>query len=362
MRWLCVVGLLLAAASSQAAELPSIEEAFKPLLKDKPTAALVVGVLQDGKTHYLGLGEVTTPVGTSTPNERTLFEIGSITKTFTGVLLADAIQRNEVQLADDANKHLPAHWQIKPKSDKPVTLQHLATHRSGLPVEPPLLGLMAKNPANPFADFTPARLTKLMEKLQPTKEPEEKYTYSNLGFGLLGHALVHAAQAPSYESLVRDRITAPLKMYDTGAALTGEQKARLAKPQTQDGEATDPWDFATLEACGALRSTAADMLLYAGANLSAADTPLHKAMRHSHQQLNDTGNSYVGIGLGWHLFVKEGQPTIVWHNGGTGGYRSMLVLQPEANAAVVVLSVGVKGRDLDQAALSYLAASTKPKK
>ena len=170
-----------------AADLKTIVEPLvEPLTKDRPAVGLVVGIWVDGGTHVFGFGRVTTPCGDSCPDGDTLFEIGSVTKAFTGVLLAEAMVRREVVLDDPANQHMPKDLSIKPKTDKPITLLDLATHRSGLPLQPPRIAITARNPANPYADFTRTKLSTLMAELQPTREPGESYEYSNLAVGLLG--------------------------------------------------------------------------------------------------------------------------------------------------------------------------------
>jgi serine-type D-Ala-D-Ala carboxypeptidase/endopeptidase len=233
-------GLITAGAEPVGDLKTIVDPLVEPLTKDKPTVGLVVGVWVDGKPQIFGYGKVVTPVGEVAPDGRTLFEIGSITKAFTGILLADAVARKEVALDDPANKHLPIDLQIQSKSDVPITLLQLATHRSGLTVQPPLIGLTAKNKENPYADYTRTKLARLTKELKPNREPGEKYEYSNLGAGLLGHALATAAKADSYDALVRDRICKPLGLKDTGEALTGGQKSRLARGRNDKLELTDP--------------------------------------------------------------------------------------------------------------------------
>ena len=354
-RLLPTVLLLLLTASVPAADPKAvIDPLADPLVKDKPAVGLVVGVWLDGQPHVFGYGTVTTPTGEHPPDGDTLFEIGSITKAFTGVLLADAVRRKEVALDDPANTHLPKDLAIQPTTDKVITLLHLSTHRSGLTVQPPLLGLIARNKDNPYADYTRPKLVKLMAALKPVREPGEKYEYSNLATGLLGHALVSAAKADGFDALVRERVCKPLAMTDTGEALTGAQKARLARGHTKKLEPTDPWEFATLEACGGLRSSANDLLRFAAANLGEAKPPLLDVLKASHEKRADADNEQVAVGLGWHrLMLKSGEP-VVWHNGGTGGYRSMLAFTPATKRAVVVLCAADLGTKVDELALKVL--------
>jgi CubicO group peptidase (beta-lactamase class C family) len=357
MRRLSLVPIyLLTAAGAHGADLkPDLDRLAEPLAKDRPAVGLVVGVWADGKPHVFGYGRVTTALGESVPDGDTLFEIGSVTKAFTGVLLADAAARKEVALDDPANAHLPADLRIRTASDRPVTLLHLATHRSGLPVQPPFLGLTARNKANPYADYVRPELAKLMGALKSEREPGAQYAYSNLGVGLLGHALVGAARADGYDALVRERVCRPLGLADTGEALTGARKARLARGHDAKLKPTDPWDFATLEACGGLRSSANDLLRFAAANLGAVKTPLAGALAASHEKREAAGSDGIEIGLCWHRLKLKGGEPVVWHNGGTGGYRSMVAFTPATKLAVVVLCSADVGPEVDKLALQALA-------
>jgi serine-type D-Ala-D-Ala carboxypeptidase/endopeptidase len=370
----------LLSVPSFAADLkPTIDPLVEPLTKDKPAVGLVVGVWVDGKPQVFGYGKVTTPVGELTPDGDTLFEIGSITKAFTGVLLAEAVTRGEVKLDDPANKHLPKDLAIRPKTVKPVTLLHLATHQSGLTVQPPFIGLTARNKANPYADFTRPKLVKLMEQLKPQREPDTKYEYSNLGVGLLGHAVVNAATKPDlmeavvedFDGLARERIAKRLGMKDTAIALSGDQKARLARGHNKKLEPTDPWDFATLEACGGLRSTVNDILKLAAANVGEGSyvprvsrnggtfdagykPTLDRSLKASHEKRASTDSVKVEVGLCWHRLNLKSCEQVVWHNGGTGGFRSMLAFTPKTKRAVVVLCAADLGADVDKLAFQVL--------
>ena len=328
--------LLAAVAGDPKARADAAVAAF---LRGKSNVGLVVGVWAGGQPAVWGYGTVSTRTGDRTPDADTLFEIGSITKAFTGVLLAEAVRRGEVRADDPAVRHLPADL-APPAADPPITLEHLATHSSGLPVEPPLVGAFARDHANPYADFDRARLAANLPKLRLGGKPGERYAYSNLGAGLLGHALAHAAGADSFDALVTARVCRPLGLRDTGEALTGARRARLAQPRTARGEPTPPWDFATLEACGGLRSTAADLLRFAAANLGAVPSDLLPAMRDSHRPRRAGGSDRVRIGLGWHVMPLKSGRSCVWHNGGTYGSRGMLALVPETGTAVVVLCAG----------------------
>lgn len=316
--------------------------------KSGPRVGLVVGVYSGGKSRAFGFGTVTTPAGESRPDGRTLFEVGSITKAFTGVLLADAEARGELKLGDPANGHLPPDLQLPGANGAAVTLTHLATHRAGLPRVPGGLfgALLAGDPRNPYADLTRDRLAKFVRdtKVDPPGKGEH---YSNFGAGLAGHALTHAARPADYDTLVRERVANPLHLPDTAEALTGEQRSRLAAGFAA-GKVTPHWDFATLPGCGALRSTADDLLTFARANLGEGDARVVAACRASHTERAGR------IGLFWHRLTLPGsQLGAVWHNGGTAGSHSMILIVPEKKLAVVALCAsGQVGPSLDRLAVT----------
>jgi len=339
VKWLRVLVVLILMASDVGAdELQELVDArAKPLLKDHDALGIVVGIWKDGKPQIFAYGKVQTPNGEHPPDGDTLFEIGSITKTFTGILLAEAVKRKEVKLDDPVNLHLPKDFQVSSKTEKAITLLHLATHRSGLPVEPPLLGLFAHNSLNPYVDYDQKKLSAFLKLDRKLREPGEKYEYSNVGMGLLGHALVYAAKADSYNELVRERICKPLALKDTSEAQTGAQKLRLAWGHNAGGKPTDPWDFATLSGAGALRSSTQDLLRYAAANMNVGKSALWPSIEMSHEERSKAASKSVGVGLGWHRSQLKGERLCLWHNGRTGGYQSMLALTPDRGTAVVIL-------------------------
>lgn len=302
---------------------------------------VVVGVWDGGRSRVLGLGTVLLPGGERVPDGSTVFEIGSVTKTLTGILLADAVRRGEVKFGDPAAKYLPT--DLKPPSadpDVPVTLEHLATHSSGLPTQPAFLALTARNPLNPYADLDRRKLAATLAVIEPSRKPGEAYRYSNLGAGLLGHALVRAAGADSFDALLRERVCKPLGLKDTAEALTGEQRSRFAQAFAADGTPVPHWDFATLAAGGGVRSTADDLLRFAAACLGRPKTELLPAIRDAMEPRRDV-TARARVGLFWMTSTPAKGPKRVWHSGSTLGHRCILILVPDRNVAVVVLcSVG----------------------
>jgi len=294
----------------------------------------VVGVIEPQGRRVVSYGNLNQ--GDPRPlNGDTIFEIGSVTKVFTSLLLSDMVQRGEVALTDPVAKYLPPEVKVPERGGRVITFVDLSTHTSGLPRLP--TNLKPKDPANPYADYSVEQLYQFLSSYQLTRDIGSQFEYSNLGGGLLGHALARRA-GMDYEALVRSRITGPLGMSSTGIALTPEMKARLATGHDDKLAAVANWDLPTLAGAGALRSTANDMLTFLAANLGYVKSPLASPMAAMLTVRRPLGGPKGGeIGLGW-LITKPADDEIVWHNGGTGGYRSFVGFNPKTRVGIVVLS------------------------
>jgi CubicO group peptidase (beta-lactamase class C family) len=262
------------------------------------------------------------------------FEIGSITKTFTSLLLADAVLRDAVKLDQPVSQLLPAEWPPLARDGTPVTLQQLASHTSGLPPLPD--NFKPANPDDPYVDYDATRLLAFLSGTPLQRVPGERYRYSNLGGGLLGYALTRGSGG--YEATLRTRVLVPLDMNDTAISLSPTQSARLAMGHRNDLSAAANWNIGpTLVGAGGLRSTANDMARYLRAAAGWDTTPLAAAFKLAETPVAEAGVPIMKVGLGWHIRQSDGK-TVVWHNGRTGGYASILLFDPEAHEGVVVLS------------------------
>ena len=299
----------------------------------KQAVGIVAGVIDPAGRRVIGHGKLAAG-DTRTPDGDTVFEIGSVTKVFTALLLADMVARGEVALDDPVSKYLPQEVRMPRRGGRDITLQDLATHTSALPRLPS--PFTPKNPANPYADYSVEDLYRFLSSHELRRDIGSQYEYSNLGGGLLGHVLARRA-GMDYESLVRARITGPLGMNDTRIALTPEMKSRLASGHNERLAPVANWDLPTLAGAGALRSTVNDLLKFVAVPLGDPNRPLAKAMSAMLAVRRPTGAPTLEIALGWHV-AKRGGREIVWHNGGTGGYRSIVAFDPVARAGVVVLS------------------------
>jgi CubicO group peptidase (beta-lactamase class C family) len=339
--WAVLALLVFAAAGRGADDRSAVDALVKPFLEDKPYLGLVVGTTGPEGHRVYGYGKVTLDGKEQIPAGDTFFEIGSITKAFTGTLLADQVLAGKVRVDDPAQKYLPD-LTLPRRDDRDITLLHLATHTSSLPVQPPLIGLFAlttKNPGDPYAEFDRARLKTTLDHIQLYRPIGSRFEYSNLGVGILGHALVGAAKSTSYEDLLIQRILGPLSLGDTRIHLSAAQTKRLAPGRTDKGKPTSNWTFACLEGCGGIRSTADDLLTFADASLGRRKTPLERAFHMAHEAWRELPHKGDFIGFCWiRQESSKGGGVTVWHNGGTGGYRTFLGLKPRSGVGVVVLS------------------------
>jgi serine-type D-Ala-D-Ala carboxypeptidase/endopeptidase len=284
-------------------------------------------------------------------NGDTVFEIGSVTKVFTSLLLSDMVQRGQVALTDPVSKYLPAGVRMPQRNGKQITLQDLATHTSGLPRLP--ANLKPKDSANPYADYSVAQLYEFLSSYELPRDIGSQYEYSNLGGGLLGHVLTLRA-GMDYDALVRARITVPLDMRSTSVALSGEMKARTATGHDSKLKPVANWDLPTLAGAGALRSTANDMLIFLAANLGYNKTPLAPAMAAMLDVRRPTGTPGLEVALAWHIYSTAPGGTVIWHNGGTGGYRSFIGYDPKTRIGVVALANASTAAGVDDIGLHLL--------
>ncbi|QJD97514.1 beta-lactamase family protein [Mucilaginibacter robiniae] len=311
------------------------------------TVGLSIGVLQRGETHVYHYGETAKGNG-QLPDANTLYEIGSITKTFTATLLAWYVNAGKVKLTDSITHYLPDSVSSN-SALRGITLLNLANHTSGLPRLPDNLLTSQTDKLDPYENYTVPLLFSYLKNCKLETSPGQVYDYSNLGAGLLGTILERVSGKP-YERMVIDCITHPLHMQNTVLNLRPEQNGHLATVYNQEGGVTPTWHMNALAAAGNLKSSLSDMLLYAKANLDLQNTKLGKAL-HLVQEV--TFNKQQKVALGWHLIRVNGVE-YYFHNGGTYGSSSFMVFNPARQTAVVLLSNAAESVDATGAAVAQL--------
>jgi len=304
------------------------------LLGRRGHRAVAAGVIRDGERSCHGWS-ATGPA----PGEDTLFEVGSITKAFTGVLLADMHLRGEVSVDDPLSRHL--HGPQPAWRHREPTLLELATHRSGLPNTPgpmqrrELAFVLGLGGGDPWAHLSHADYRRLVTRESPRRAPGAGVRYSSMAVGLLGDALAARAGTP-YEQLLDQRILAPLGMTSTAVNVPAACTARLLDGHSRRGRPRPPiQDF--MPAAGSLRSTARDMLRFLGACLQPPPDQLGAALRLAQQPQARVGRR-MEVGLCWLVLTPSPEQRVVWHNGGTWGFRAFAAFAPDRGTAAVVMS------------------------
>ena len=295
---------------------------FRPgPLSEGTGGGIAIGVVQHGVRRVFAFGAV---------QPDSIFEIGSISKTFTALMLARMVAQGEVKFDEPVRELLPDGTAPKAAGAE-ITLLDLATQHSGLPRMPD--NFHPADPRNPYADYRPADLYRFLASHGVARPAAPEFLYSNLGFGLLGQALANRA-GKSYAALLQQEIAGPLGLKDTVVSLSPEQQARFIQGHDAKHGPAHAWDLDALAGAGAVRSTAADMLTYLEAQLHPDKFPaLAAAIAQTHVLRADSMPG-MRIGLAW-LYVEKGG--FYWHNGGTGGFSSYTFFDPKNDCAGVVL-------------------------
>jgi CubicO group peptidase (beta-lactamase class C family) len=240
---------------------------LQQLVSNHGIRGIIVGLLDEAGTRRVFAHGNPGPDALSLDGE-SVVEIGSMTKVFTGILLADMVPRGEVELADSVVDLLPPDVRIPARNGKMITLLDLTTHFSGLPFMP--TNLARANPENPFEDYTVKQLYECISGYDLQRDPGDRFEYSNVAVGLLGHVLALRA-GTTYAALVSDRILRRLGMSHTSVMFTPWMKDHLVSGHDRAGNPVANWDCPALAGMGGLRSTMNDMLAFAAANLSSRD-------------------------------------------------------------------------------------------
>lgn len=337
MKTLVLMAAALMLATRMPAQVPSDDEIHKILVQRideyKQNVGIVVGVVDAKGRRIVSYGALDKG-DTRTLNGDTVFEIGSITKAFDALVLADMADKKEVALTDPVAKYLPANVKVPERGGKQITLEDLATHTSGLPRLP--ANLMPKDPSNPYVDYTADRLYAFLSSYQLPRDIGAQFEYSNLGFGLLGHALERKA-GMSFDDMIQARVAKPLGLKETRVKVTPEMQARFAVGHNDKLEKVPYWDFDVLSGAGALRSTTNDMLTFVSAALGYTDSPLKPAFATMLSVRRPSGTPNLESALGWQIFTPP-SGDLVWKDGGTYGFGTFIGFDAKARVGVVVLS------------------------
>ncbi len=293
------------------------------------SVGLSIGIILNNKTFYYHYGAF--EKGTNKlPTNETIYEIGSISKTFTGTLLAKAIEDNKVKLEDDIRKYLPASCARLEYKGSAIILKHLVNHTSRIPKIPTnLMQQKEYNLTNPYKNYTKKLLYEYLSTLQIDTLPGLIQEYSNTGMALLG-IILQTVYKKSYEQLIQEYITKPIGMNKTFVTVPSTLENFYTKGYT-NGVETNHWDLGDIPGCGGIKSTIEDMLNYMNANLNETKTFYKTAHQITYQKGKQSS------AFAWFINSNT-EPPIIWHNGGTGGFTSFCGMIKGKKCAVILLS------------------------
>ena len=307
----------------------------------KPLVGGVIGIVDGSQCYAKGYGQISLDEQT-VPNIDTVYEIASVSKTFTGTLLGEMAAKNELSLNDPLEKFVPS-GKAPRFEDQGIILRQLSTHSSGLPRLPTDFWVVAADtPGNPYKNYTSEKIERFLNSYQLTVAPDSRYEYSNLAASVLGY-IFEQKTGQNYEQIVQERICMPLGMQNTAVEFTAVMQERLAPPYNDKKKPDSNWDLPGFAGGGGLRSSMRDMLRYAQASAGVfevfpelADKPDHPliiGMKTASEPHYDVAGQQR-MGLGWHLRASDA----LFHNGQTGGYHSYIMANPRTHRAVVILT------------------------
>jgi len=316
-------------------------------LKHSDTPGMVIGVKIQDSIFFYGFGSVSKEYN-KMPNENTLFEIGGLTKAFTGSLVSTLVADGQMEYDKSFNEYIPA----DEKNDElqKITIDQLVTHTSKMPRMPMEFGVKELEENNPYAYYTQNDLMTFYKnyiplELESKKKKKKKdknvdnYLYSHLNYALLERA-IEKSQNQNFEQVLATKILNPIGLNDTRIKLSEDQQKRLATGYTTSGHSTPPWTFQSFKASEGLKSTAKDLMKFAEVHIGNSNPELTQKFEASTSGRKKTGLSKrVETSRGWHIIsANKKSNDIIAHTGNTNGHRAYLAFVKETETAVVILT------------------------
>jgi serine-type D-Ala-D-Ala carboxypeptidase/endopeptidase len=333
-RFAIVAGTCLAVMNAVAAPslIPArVAQAIHDRVDAGQNPTIVIAVVDGDKSDVEAFGKLDNG---NAPSSATVYEIGSVSKTFTATLLAQFVVNKQLRLDQPLSTLLPG-FSIPSKDGKAITLAEVAEQNSGLPRLP--TNLSPADPTDPYIDYDATKLRQFLASYTLPRDPGTKYEYSNLAVGLLGYAMAQHVGS-NYSALLTSTIFDPLQMTESSVAMGKGDVPGMAGGHDAFGKSVPNWHFDTLAAAGGIRSTGADMLRYLQANMGVLNSPLLPAMRLAQTPRTSTEVQANQIGLIWMTQHDGSGHDVVWHNGMTGGYASFVGFTADHKHGVVILT------------------------
>lgn len=315
-----------------------IDRSVRRYLQDNRAVGVSIGILIENKTYFYNYGETKAGNG-KLPGNRTVYEIGSITKAFTGILLAQAVLDKKINLDDDIRKYLKDAYPNLEYKGTPISIKDLTNHTSRITrIFPNMWERPEYDSLNPLKDYTRKLLYEGLHNMKMDTFPGRVSSYSNMAVALLG-TILEDVYNQSYISLVSKNILEPLSMRDTRIDISTLPANAIAWPHNGNRQPVPHWDLQCLPAMGALRSTTFDLVQFIKANNTGASA----AIALSHQLTRGTNKD--GMGMNWFIHTTPEGYREIEHSGGTGGSRSSLNCYPEINAGFIILTNSIANRN-----------------
>ena len=305
-----------------------VEKFVRPYIQKGATAGILLAVIDGKQQRNYSYGTIAKTSKQLPDASKSIFEIGSVTKIFTSLLLAKEVVGGNMQLEDPISKYLPDSIPLLAWRDHPISLMQLSNHTAGFPRLPENIFTTNAIPADPYRHYKFDSLFHFLKKYKVSSQTGVKFSYSNLGAGVLGVAL-ERYNNKSFEQLVIDNICLPLGMKNTSLEDTG-----IVPGYNEKGRPTSYWHLESLAGSGAIRSTLDDMTLFMKAQLGSKNK-LAEAIHLTHQ-ITFADDDQI-MALGWRI-KKVGNKKIFHHAGGTGGFRSFVAFDDKSQKAIVILS------------------------
>lgn len=327
-------------AQTATSQLPTldaaVQQATATFLHDPHHVGLSIGIIQNGARHTYHFGS-TDRATSQLPNDKSIYEIASVTKTYTGILLAQALMDGKINLTDDVQKYLPEPYPNLAYMGFPVRIIDLATSTSGLPkhIRAYKNGMTEQQFLASYGDYTDAKFLQDLKQMHVSDFPGTRFEYSNVGAQLMGIVLERVYKM-SYAELVEKYITKPNDMPDTMTVLPADKQDRLVKEYDGKGERMPELAFwRSVPAAGGLKSTIADQLNYLQWNLDE----FSPVVALSHRSLfSSTTEHDDAIAMFWLMHTMSDGSRLIRHAGGGFGSTSYCALYPDAHFAIVLLA------------------------
>ena len=308
---------------------------------------LSIAFIKNGEVSYYGIKRVKDTI-VYVQNSNHLFEIGSITKVFTSTLLANLVLEKKVKLNHPIQDYLPF-----PLKNKEITVLQLANHTSGLPRLPSNLDLGSADPFNPYADYDVEDLKQYLSKdMEVDSAMVNQYEYSNVGAGILGY-LLEVQTGLNYEALLQKYVFSKYKMKSSTTQLENIH-SEMVKGRDAIGDVTANWNLNALVGAGGIISNVEDLTQF----LTAQFDSTNRELALTRKSTLEIPQYRMEVGLAWNIIQPDSTQTWQMHNGGTGGYTSIMALDTDSQNGIIILSnvsaFHPKSRNIDQMCLGLM--------